>query len=381
MFSSGPNYNKLKTNLRLAIQRLKLLEKKKSEMALKSRKEIADYLAAGKVERAKIRVEHIIREDYLVEAMEILEMFCDLLLARFGLIQQMKTLDDGLAEAISSLIWVAPRMQADIQELKIVDDQFAAKYGKPYAHACKENEVGTVSAKLMHKLSVQAPPKITVEKYLIEIAKYYNVEYEPDPQVMTQDEVYASDNLIDLMPSVPDSQKNDLDGKGSGGSGGFVDPTASAHKPFNYPPMNVGGIPAPPGQPAPPPPGQIAGMPPGAVAGGNPSNIVAPPPFNYQVPNIRPESPNDNIVESKDDLNISDGSGPPPYEQEDQIKKNLHLQDPPPPTNPDFLDFPELPSVPSDTPVGGTTPGSSSKDDDIDFDDLTKRFEALKKKK
>ncbi len=45
------------------------------------------------------------------------------------------------------------------------------------------NGVGTVSEKLMHKMSVQAPPKITVEKYMIEIAKYYNVEYEPDPQV------------------------------------------------------------------------------------------------------------------------------------------------------------------------------------------------------
>ena len=227
MFSSGPNYNKLKTNLRLSINRLKLLEKKKSEMAMKSRKEIADYLGTGKDERAKIRVEHIIREDYMVEAMEVIEMYCDLLLARFGLIQQMKTLDDGLAEAISSLIWVAPRLQvkeiqrntsyspllqyqnfvsvtlieenyrkkvpfekvnhrlpfqSDVQELKIVCDQLTAKYGKPYAQACKENAVGTVSAKLMHKLSVQAPPKITVEKYLIEIAKYYNVEYQPDPQ-------------------------------------------------------------------------------------------------------------------------------------------------------------------------------------------------------
>ena len=133
--------------------------------------EIADYMQAGKLERAKIRVEHIIREDYMVEAMEVLEMYCDLLLARFGLIQQMKTLDDGLAEAISSIIWVSPRLQADVQELKVVADQFAAKYGKPYAQACKENAVGTVSVKLMHKLSVQAPPKITVEKYLIEIAR------------------------------------------------------------------------------------------------------------------------------------------------------------------------------------------------------------------
>ena len=43
--------------------------------------------------------------------------------------------------------------------------------------------MGTVSEKLMHKLSVQAPPKLTVEKYLVEIAKYYNVDYEPDTQV------------------------------------------------------------------------------------------------------------------------------------------------------------------------------------------------------
>ncbi|EDX09476.1 GD13110 [Drosophila simulans] len=55
MFSSGPNYNKLKTNLRLALNRLKLLEKKKAELTQKSRKEIADYLATGKTERARIR--------------------------------------------------------------------------------------------------------------------------------------------------------------------------------------------------------------------------------------------------------------------------------------------------------------------------------------
>lgn len=38
------------------------MEKKKTELAQKARKEIADYLVAGKVERARIRVEHIIRE-------------------------------------------------------------------------------------------------------------------------------------------------------------------------------------------------------------------------------------------------------------------------------------------------------------------------------
>ena len=90
MFSSGANYSKLKTNLRLAINRLTLLEKKKTELAQKARKEIADYITEGKYERAKIRVEHIIREDYLFEAMELVEMYCDLLLSRFGLLQEIK---------------------------------------------------------------------------------------------------------------------------------------------------------------------------------------------------------------------------------------------------------------------------------------------------
>jgi vacuolar protein sorting-associated protein IST1 len=57
----------------------------------------------------------IFREEYMVEAMEIVEMYCDLVLARFGLVTQMKELDEGLSEAISTLIWVAPRMHTDVQ--------------------------------------------------------------------------------------------------------------------------------------------------------------------------------------------------------------------------------------------------------------------------
>lgn len=40
----GANHTKLKTNLKVAIQRLKLLEKKKTELARKSTKEIADLI-------------------------------------------------------------------------------------------------------------------------------------------------------------------------------------------------------------------------------------------------------------------------------------------------------------------------------------------------
>ena len=36
------------------------------------------------------QVEHIVRDDYLVEAMECLELYCDLVLARIGLIETQK---------------------------------------------------------------------------------------------------------------------------------------------------------------------------------------------------------------------------------------------------------------------------------------------------
>ncbi|XP_037094488.1 IST1 homolog [Pollicipes pollicipes] len=225
MFSSGPNYNKLKTNLRLAVSRLKLLEKKKTELAQKARKEIADYIAADKVERAKIRVEHIIREDYLVEAMEIVECYCDLLLARMGLIQQMKTLDEGLAEPIASILWVTPRLQADIAELQVIASQLGTKYGQEYVQACRENSIGAVSPKLMHKLSVQAPPKILVERYLCEIARNYNVAYGPDPQVMAEDEMHATgENLINFGGT-----------EDSGAGGGPKSSEKPLNTNFNYP--------------------------------------------------------------------------------------------------------------------------------------------------
>ena len=43
----------------------------KAEQSLKARKEIADYIALNKPDRARIRVEQIIREDNCVEALEM----------------------------------------------------------------------------------------------------------------------------------------------------------------------------------------------------------------------------------------------------------------------------------------------------------------------
>ncbi|XP_036131171.1 IST1 homolog [Molossus molossus] len=186
MFSSAFKADRLRVNLQVVVNRLKLLERKKTEQAQKARKEVADYLAAGKDERARIRVEHLIREDYLVEAMQILELYCDLLLARFSLVQTTEELDSGLAESVSSLIWAAPQLQSVVPELKIVSNQLCAKYSQEYGQLCQTNEIGTVSSRLMCKLNVNTLPQILVEQYLIEITKNYNVPYKSKATIMVE---------------------------------------------------------------------------------------------------------------------------------------------------------------------------------------------------
>ncbi|XP_064168620.1 IST1 homolog isoform X1 [Anguilla rostrata] len=342
MLGVGFKAERLRVNLRLVINRLKLLEKKKTELAQKARKEIADYLSAGKDERARIRVEHIIREDYLVEAMEILELYCDLLLARFGLIQSMKELDPGLQEAVSTLIWAAPRLQSEVSELKIVSDQLCAKYSKEYGKLCRTNQIGTVNDRLMHKLSVEAPPKILVERYLIEIAKNYNVPYEPD--AMVRPEVCPGEEA-DLIDVDSDSRKP---GGGSGGGGGFTAPSAAMPMPmptpsaFSYPPAKGS-------EPFNGPVGNFDGFnnPQPQVRGGQPPQLPSYPPeyVSFDEPSVH-----------------SQESGPGPSSQ---IYDNTAL--------------PELPSVP-DTLPASSFGGNTAPSDDIDFDDLSRRFEELKKK-
>ncbi|XP_053986358.1 IST1 homolog [Hylaeus volcanicus] len=357
MFSSGPNYTKLKTHLRLAINRLKLLEKKKTELAQKARKEIADYIATGKIERAKIRVEHIIREDYMVEAMELLEMYCDLLLARFGLIQQMKNLDEGLAEAISTIIWAAPRIQTDVQEIKVISDILIAKYGRQYTDACREEAVQTISEKLKHKMSVQSPSKLLVEKYLVEIAKNYNIEYEPDPQVMAEGQDAL---LIDVGGN--GETRNNLDIASGGGvpqPAGFIG--------FPQPPL----LPNPAANFINAEKGPIGFVPPVGPLESKDQNVSYNPTVSYNIP-----LDNSNGNKPENDL-------PPPYAPSfppDLNKQSDQKPKPQPRSKMPMNDFqlPDLPAVPTQNDLPPNDPSSS---EDIDFDDLMKRFEDLKKRK
>ena len=124
----GFDATKTKVQLKLALNRLNLAQKKKAAINQNMRRDIAMLIKDGKVESARVRVEHIIREDFLIEALELLELYADTLLARFGLVTAMKDMDVGISEPIHALVYAAPRV--DIVELVVVRDQLIKKYGK-----------------------------------------------------------------------------------------------------------------------------------------------------------------------------------------------------------------------------------------------------------
>ncbi|KAJ3150222.1 hypothetical protein HDU89_003311 [Geranomyces variabilis] len=189
---TGFNANRTKVQLKLAINRLKLLQQKKTQLNAVARKEIATLLEKGKEDSARVRVEHIIREDFNIEAMEILELYSELLLARYGLLESMKHCDQAIAEAVNTIIYAAPR--TEVKELNMVRDQLIMKFGREFAVAAMENQNDIVNSRIVHKLKVQTPDPVLVDQYLKTIAKAYNVPYDAGT---------GTDNVLQTIPPSP----------------------------------------------------------------------------------------------------------------------------------------------------------------------------------
>ncbi|KAJ7508678.1 regulator of Vps4 activity in the MVB pathway-domain-containing protein [Mycena galericulata] len=177
------NAAKAKVQLRLSVQRLRILQQKKEAQAKASRRDIASLLERGKIETARVKVETIINEDIHVELLELLELYSELLLARFGLLDQnTREPDPGISEGVCSIIHAAPRTELKgpwFSSLHVLRDILMHKYGREFSMAVMENRDGCVSDRVVRKLGNATPSTELVDAYLTEIAKAYGVEWAP----------------------------------------------------------------------------------------------------------------------------------------------------------------------------------------------------------
>ncbi|CAA7027515.1 unnamed protein product [Microthlaspi erraticum] len=174
---------KCKSALQMAASRLKILKNKKDTQIKQLRREIAQLLESGQTQTAQIRVEHVVREEKTVAAYELLSIYCELLVARLGVIDSQKTCPTDLKESVGSVLYASKRL-SDVTELADVVKQFTAKYGKDFVSAAVGLQPSSgVSRLLVDKLSVKAPDGPTKIKLLKEIAAEHNVTWEAESLV------------------------------------------------------------------------------------------------------------------------------------------------------------------------------------------------------
>ncbi|KAG8377361.1 hypothetical protein BUALT_Bualt08G0025100 [Buddleja alternifolia] len=173
------NAAKCKTLLKLTIPRIKLLRNRREIQLKQMRREIAKLIGTGQEATARIRVEHIIREEKMMAAQEIVELFCELIAVRLPIIEAQRECPLDLKEAISSVCFAAPRC-ADLPELLQVQMLFAGKYGKEFVAAASElmPECG-VNRQLVELLSIRAPAPDVKLKLLKEIAEEHELDWDP----------------------------------------------------------------------------------------------------------------------------------------------------------------------------------------------------------
>ncbi|KAJ4951857.1 hypothetical protein NE237_028689 [Protea cynaroides] len=174
-FKSG----KCKTSLKLAVARIKLLKNKRDAQVKQLKRELAQLLEAGQEKTARIRVEHVVREEKTLAAYDLLDIYCELIVARLPIIESQKSCPIDLKEAVASVIFAAPRC-ADVPELLDVRKQFTAKYGKEFVTSALELRPNCgVGRMMVEKLSAKAPDGETKIKILTAIAQEHKINWDP----------------------------------------------------------------------------------------------------------------------------------------------------------------------------------------------------------
>ncbi|KAF5181619.1 Regulator of vps4 activity in the mvb pathway protein [Thalictrum thalictroides] len=140
------------------------------------------------------KVEHVVREEKTMAAYDLIDIYCELVVARLPIIESQKNCPIDLKEAVSSIVFASPRC-ADIPELLDARKHFTTKYGKDFITCALElrPECG-VNRLMVEKLSARAPDGQTKLKILTEIAKEHNVEW--DSEAFGEKELKPPEDLL-----------------------------------------------------------------------------------------------------------------------------------------------------------------------------------------
>ncbi|SHO77952.1 Similar to S.cerevisiae protein IST1 (Protein with positive role in the multivesicular body sorting pathway) [Malassezia sympodialis ATCC 42132] len=160
--------------LKLAIQRVHMLQEKREALAKRARLHISELVGRGRMETARVKTESLTLDDIHTEVLELLELYCEMLYARFALLEH-KTdePDPAIREPLMAVLHAAHR--TEVQELHVLQDMLCARYGAEVAQAALDNQDGCVPERITVKVAYHVPPPELVNAYLREICHAYGI--------------------------------------------------------------------------------------------------------------------------------------------------------------------------------------------------------------
>ncbi|XP_054825616.1 uncharacterized protein LOC129323086 [Prosopis cineraria] len=154
----------------LAIARLAVLKNQRETRSKQALSDVLQLLQLGHHERALLRVEHVIKEQDMMDVYDKIEGYFNLLIERVRLIEQERECPEELKEAIAGLLYGASRC-GEFPELQEIRAALTCRFGKEFTARSVElrNNCG-VHPQMVQKLSTRMPNLERRMKALKEIA-------------------------------------------------------------------------------------------------------------------------------------------------------------------------------------------------------------------
>ncbi|KAI4357839.1 hypothetical protein L6164_001762 [Bauhinia variegata] len=209
---------KFKPLIALSISRLAVLKNQRQARFKVARSDVVEILQLGQHERALLRVEHVIKEQNMLDVYDLIERYCNLLVERVHLIEQERECPEELREAASGLLYAASRC-GDFPELQEIRAVLTTRFGKELAGRAIElrNNCG-VSPQIVQKLSTRMPGLENRMKVLKEIAsensivlqlECASVSVEVETNIQKQNEPKFGINIEESLHVLPEKEKDD----------------------------------------------------------------------------------------------------------------------------------------------------------------------------
>ncbi|KAL0287942.1 UNVERIFIED_CONTAM: ist1 [Sesamum angustifolium] len=198
---------KLKMLTSLAVSRISILKNIHSVRCSQAQSDVIQLLQLGQQERALLRVEHVIKEEQMLDAFVLVGNYCHILGERNEMIKNSRECPDELKEVISSLIFAASRC-GEFPELQEIRAFFTSKFGKDFATSVVElrNNCG-VSPKIIQRLSTRQASLESRWNLLKQLAKHNGITLQLDhePFISSQKEESEVEQLqmhasIEVIP-------------------------------------------------------------------------------------------------------------------------------------------------------------------------------------